>query len=82
MNFKSIIITACALTSILSVKASNDEAVLWYQSPAKEWITAAPLGNGRIGAMIYGGIKQEKIVVSQFLRLKSEAKVLAGLSSL
>ena len=29
---------------------------LWYRSPAKEWEQALPLGNGRMGAMIYGGI--------------------------
>ena len=28
---------------------------LWYTSPAGEWEEALPLGNGRLGAMVYGG---------------------------
>ena len=27
----------------------------WYEKPAEEWIEALPLGNGRLGAMVYGG---------------------------
>ncbi len=34
---------------------------LWYQQPAKEWTEALPVGNGRLGAMIFGGVKNEKI---------------------
>ncbi len=34
---------------------------LWYDEPAKEWTDALPVGNGRLGAMIYGGIKSDTI---------------------
>jgi alpha-L-fucosidase 2 len=34
---------------------------LWYQQPAKEWTEALPVGNGRLGAMIFGGVKDENI---------------------
>mgnify|MGYP000348542364 len=34
---------------------------LWYKEPAKVWEEALPLGNGRIGAMIFGGVEQERI---------------------
>ena len=27
---------------------------LWYEQPAKSWIEAMPLGNGRLGAMVFG----------------------------
>ena len=30
--------------------------VLWYDHPASHWVEALPLGNGRLGAMVYGGI--------------------------
>ena len=30
---------------------------LVYSSPAKEWVEALPLGNGRLGAMVYGDYK-------------------------
>ena len=32
---------------------------LHYNCPAREWIEALPLGNGRIGAMVYGSVPQE-----------------------
>ena len=35
---------------------------LWYKQPAKNWSSEAlPIGNGRMGAMLYGGVNQEKI---------------------
>lgn len=34
---------------------------LWYDSPATQWNEALPLGNGRIGAMVYGSLEREKI---------------------
>lgn len=65
MNLKTVIISACAVTSALSAAAAQSDAVMWYQTPAKEWIEAAPLGNGRIGAMVYGGINQERIALNE-----------------
>ena len=32
-----------------------DNQTLWYTSPASEWVEALPIGNGRLGAMIFGG---------------------------
>jgi len=38
------------------------DLVLWYEQPAKTWMTEAlPIGNGRLGAMIFGGIAAERI---------------------
>jgi len=34
---------------------------LWYNQPAQQWTDALPLGNGRIGAMVFGGVNQEHI---------------------
>jgi alpha-L-fucosidase 2 len=34
--------------------ASND-LTLWYEKPAAQWIDALPIGNGRLGAMVFGG---------------------------
>ena len=38
---------------------------LWYKQPAKEWEEALPLGNGRMGAMIFGEPQQERIQVNE-----------------
>ena len=35
--------------------AEPDGLTLWYNQPASEWIDALPIGNGRLGAMVYGG---------------------------
>ena len=35
-------------------ESKKSSAILWYDHPAEEWTQALPLGNGRLGAMIYG----------------------------
>ena len=34
---------------------------LWYTEPARQWTEALPVGNGRLGAMVYGGVPEEHI---------------------
>jgi alpha-L-fucosidase 2 len=41
--------------------AENTANTLWYAQPAKEWTEALPIGNGRLGAMVFGGIPDERI---------------------
>ena len=38
---------------------------LWYTKPAAEWEEALPLGNGRLGAMIAGNLREERIQVNE-----------------
>ena len=38
---------------------------LWYRQPAKQWIEALPLGNGRLGAMVYGRTEKEIIQLNE-----------------
>src|SRR3954470_9130180 len=38
---------------------------LWYKQPAKVWTDALPLGNGRLGAMVFGRVKQELIQLNE-----------------
>lgn len=35
--------------------------ILWYDQPAKEWEEALPLGNGRLGVMVFGKTSSERI---------------------
>ncbi|MFS2110950.1 glycoside hydrolase N-terminal domain-containing protein [Sphingomonas sp. Sphisp140] len=39
--------------------------LLWYEQPAKEWTEALPIGNGRIGAMVFGGIAEERLQLNE-----------------
>lgn len=34
---------------------------LWYDAPAAQWTEALPVGNGRLGAMVFGGVARERI---------------------
>jgi alpha-L-fucosidase 2 len=38
---------------------------LWYNKPAKQWVEALPVGNGRLGAMVYGDPKNEIIQLNE-----------------
>lgn len=38
---------------------------LWYQQPAKTWTEALPVGNGRLGAMIFGNVNEELIQLNE-----------------
>lgn len=38
---------------------------LWYTQPAANWNEALPLGNGRVGAMVFGGIQQEHLQLNE-----------------
>jgi alpha-L-fucosidase 2 len=50
------------LSSLLSSSVvSASDLVLWYQEPASEWTEALAIGNGRLGAMVFGGISEEHL---------------------
>ncbi|GAB2964560.1 glycoside hydrolase family 95 protein [Streptomyces pseudoechinosporeus] len=38
---------------------------LWYRGPATEWLQALPVGNGRIGAMVFGGTDTERLQLNE-----------------
>ncbi len=57
----------CSLLAIglLTPATPVSEAVLWYRQPAAIWSEALPVGNGRIGAMIYGGTAEEHLALNE-----------------
>ncbi len=38
---------------------------LWYRQPAARWVEALPIGNGRLGAMVFGGVPSERIQLNE-----------------
>src|ERR1700743_3388832 len=40
---------------------SGKSLCLWYSKPAEKWTDALPIGNGRMGAMVFGGVFDERI---------------------
>jgi len=49
---------------ILASPPAND-LVLWSDSPATQFTQALPLGNGRLGAMVFGGVENERIILNE-----------------
>ena len=43
----------------------NSSTLLWYDEPAKEWEDALPVGNGRLGAMVFGKYGEERIQLNE-----------------
>jgi alpha-L-fucosidase 2 len=39
--------------------------LLWYPQPASQWVEALPVGNGRLGAMVFGGIARERLQLNE-----------------
>jgi alpha-L-fucosidase 2 len=57
-------VSGCFCMAAAPASTSNTPAnlKLWYSQPAKVWMTEAlPIGNGRIGAMFFGGVEKERI---------------------
>lgn len=49
-----------------SVNCQTDSnMVLWYRQPAADWNEALPVGNGRLGAMVFGDIMRERIQLNE-----------------
>ena len=55
------ILSAILLCAVASVQAQQNELKLWYNQPAQKWTDALPIGNGSLGAMIYGGVANDHI---------------------
>lgn len=45
--------------------APDDSHRLWFDTPATRWVDGLPLGNGRLGAMVRGGIEREVISLNE-----------------
>lgn len=61
LTFKTFIAVFSLL--IISWEASGQKSPLslWYRFPAKEWIEALPVGNGTLGAMVFGGSGTDRL---------------------
>ena len=44
---------------------SKRDMVLWYKQPGAKWLEGMPLGNGMMGAMVFGGIPEERIALNE-----------------
>ncbi|SDM63385.1 alpha-L-fucosidase 2 [Pedobacter steynii] len=64
------VLTAMLLSSLsvngqhIKTKQKSD-LKLWYKQAANDWNKALPIGNGRLGAMVFGGVKQEQLQLNE-----------------
>lgn len=54
-----------ALSALAPAQAPVGTFVLWYRQPARQWTEALPVGNGRLGGMVFGGIGRERIQINE-----------------
>jgi len=55
----SLILTSVCFSA--TVTCDQDNLILFYDAPAAEWVEALPIGNGRLGAMVFGKTANERI---------------------
>lgn len=63
-NLQQALLLVFVLCNSLITNAQSD-LTLWYKKPARNWNEALPIGNGRLGAMIFGGAKEELIQLNE-----------------
>jgi alpha-L-fucosidase 2 len=54
---------ACA--ACLTAGSPQSDLRLWYDAPAREWTQALPIGNGRLGAMVFGGPAEDRYQLNE-----------------
>ena len=50
---------------VLHARPRQSDLKLWYDEPAKEWTAALPIGNGRLGAMVFGGTAEDRYQLNE-----------------
>ena len=63
MRKATVIMAMCAATAVMSGFAGDME--LWYRAEANDWVEALPVGNGRLGAMAFGGVERDRLLLNE-----------------
>lgn len=64
-DMKKFLLSATVALMSLSCTSQSGDLKLWYDAPARQWTDALPLGNGRLGAMVFGTPAQERIQINE-----------------
>ena len=62
--FTSVLLSLAVALSPAAAQVPEDN-ILFYTHPAREWNQALPLGNGRLGAMVFGNVNGERIQLNE-----------------
>ena len=63
--FGIVAISAAFAATVQAKTAADNDQRLWYDAPAQCWLEALPLGNSRMGAMVFGGTDVEEIQLNE-----------------
>lgn len=61
---KNLSIAFCLLL-LKNISYAQKNMMLWYDKPADAWTAALPVGNGRLGAMVFGGVENELLQLNE-----------------
>lgn len=62
----SVALAAAGPLDLFSVSATAPSDLrLWYDRPAEAWTEALPIGNGRLAAMVFGGVREERFALNE-----------------
>lgn len=62
---KYLLTSLLSFFSICCFSQNENKLKLWYNKPAEKWVEALPVGNGKIGAMIFGGVENELLQLNE-----------------
>ncbi|MFZ5431406.1 MAG: glycoside hydrolase family 95 protein [Bacteroidota bacterium] len=63
--FRRFLLLAVVACLVACQEKSGQDLKLWYTEPAANWNEALPVGNGRMGAMVFGGITEERLQLNE-----------------
>ena len=65
MNHTPVLLLSVSLLVAVPAASTAAPSALWFDQPATHFTRSLPLGNGRIGAMVFGGVDLERIVLNE-----------------
>jgi alpha-L-fucosidase 2 len=64
-HFSPLILSVALISGACFSEPQHQPQSLWYSRPAAAWLEASPIGNGRLGAMLYGGVDTDRIALNE-----------------
>ena len=60
-----LLVLSVAVCAVWVPARASEDLTLWYDEPAEKWLEALPMGNGRLGGMMFGGTDVERIQLNE-----------------
>ena len=76
MKYVYFLFIVCLVSCFNEQERDDKPLCLWYNSPAENWNEAFPVGNGRIGAMVFGGIDKEVLQLNENTLYSGEPSII------